>query len=106
MLPRLAVLGWALVGVVFLVALWGPILNLPEAVLDVSPFQHLPHLPGGDVVALPLVVLVVLAAALFAASAVGTAVRDIGLAPTRSNRGSAHARAQHVAHGRGIDSRL
>ena len=77
-LPRLSVLGWALVGVVFLVSLWGPILNLPEAVLDVSPFQHLPHLPGGDVVALPLVVLVVLAAALFAASAVGIRRRDIG----------------------------
>ena len=38
LLPRLSMLGWALVGVMFLVSLWGPILNLPEAVLDVSPF--------------------------------------------------------------------
>lgn len=77
-LPRLSVLGWAVAGLVVLVSLWGEVLNLPDAVLDVSPFQHVPHLPGGELVVLPLVVLLVLAAALFAGALAGIHRRDVG----------------------------
>lgn len=77
-LPRLSVLSWAVAGIVLIISLWGPILNLPESVLDVSPFQHVPHLPGGTLTTLPLVVLSILALALFAASAAGVRRRDIG----------------------------
>lgn len=77
-LPRWSVLSWAIAGFVLVVSMWGPILNLPDAVLDVSPFQHVPHLPGDTLTALPLVVLSVLAVALLAVSAVGVRRRDIG----------------------------
>jgi ABC-2 type transport system permease protein len=78
LLPRLSVLSWVVAGIVLVISLWGPILNLPDSVLDISPFQHVPHLPGGTLTAIPLVVLIILAVALFGASAVGIRRRDIG----------------------------
>ncbi|HEY7859750.1 MAG TPA: ABC transporter permease [Candidatus Nanopelagicales bacterium] len=78
LLPRLSVLSWVVAGIVLVISLWGPILNLPDSVLDISPFQHVPHLPGGTLTAIPLVVLSILAVALFGASAVGIRRRDIG----------------------------
>lgn len=77
-LPRLSVLSWAVAGIVLIISLWGPILNLPESVLDLSPFQHVPHLPGGTVTTLPLVVLSIVAIVLFVISAVGVRRRDVG----------------------------
>ncbi|QAY72289.1 polyketide antibiotic transporter [Agromyces protaetiae] len=47
-LPRATIpLGWALVGVAAILGLFGPILGLPEWVVDLSPFAHSP-VPAGD----------------------------------------------------------
>lgn len=53
-------------------------LRLSKRVLDLSPFAHVPKLPGGDVSTAPLVWLVLVAAALVAAGLLSFRRRDIG----------------------------
>ncbi len=78
LLPRLAPLSWAVLAVFALLTLFGEVLQLDRWLLDVSPFAHVPELPGGEVSTTPLVWLVVLAAALAAAGMVGLRRRDVG----------------------------
>jgi ABC-2 type transport system permease protein len=79
LLPRWSIgLGWAFVGICGLIGLFGPAVQLSQRVLDISPFTHVPKLPGGVVSATPLVWLCVAALALTAAGAVGIRRRDIG----------------------------
>jgi ABC-2 type transport system permease protein len=70
--------GWSALGVVVLILFLGAALKLSHWVLDVSPFQHLPKLPGGTVTAPPLIWLSALALALGAAGLAGLRRRDIG----------------------------
>jgi ABC-2 type transport system permease protein len=45
-LPRFAVaFGWGLFGVAVAIGLLGALLRLPAAVLDLSPFSHVPTVP-------------------------------------------------------------
>jgi ABC-2 type transport system permease protein len=64
LLPRYAAAAWAALVVCLLVGLVGPALRLSQWVLDISPFTHLPRLPGADVTATPLGWLVAVAAVL------------------------------------------
>lgn len=52
-------------------------LQLGQAFLDVSPFTHVPKVPGGDVSVVPLLWLGVVAVALIAAGMVGFRRRDV-----------------------------
>jgi ABC-2 type transport system permease protein len=70
--------GWGAVGIVALIALIGPSVQLYQGVLDISPFTHVPKLPGGAVSAMPVVWLCVVAVALAAAGVAGLRRRDIG----------------------------
>jgi ABC-2 type transport system permease protein len=54
--------GWALVGLMVLVGNFGDLLELPEWVVSLSPLSHPAELPVEDVQAMPLAVLLVLAA--------------------------------------------
>ncbi|MCP9970667.1 hypothetical protein LUX57_40395 [Actinomadura madurae] len=75
--PRFTGGAWAAVAVFAVVTLFGAGLNLDQWALDVSPFTHVPKLPGRSFTAAPVIWLVALAAAL---SAVGLAAfrrRDI-----------------------------
>ncbi|MEU1489448.1 ABC transporter permease [Streptomyces sp. NPDC005776] len=71
-LPRAAAAGWALVGLCLALGWIGPALDLPQPVMDVSPFTHLPRLPGaaamewGPVVLLTAVAVVLVAGGLAA----------------------------------------
>ena len=56
----------------------GPIFELPQWAMDLSPFTHMPKLPGGELTATPLVWLTLVAAALIAAGLTGFRRRDIG----------------------------
>jgi ABC-2 type transport system permease protein len=76
--PRLVAVGWvALAGFVVLGEL-GPLFGLSQWVLDISPFAHVPKLPGGAFSPAPLVTLTAIAALLGAAGLLGLRRRDIG----------------------------
>ncbi|MFJ5233782.1 ABC transporter permease [Kitasatospora sp. NPDC088391] len=78
LLPRLATAGWAGFAVFVLVAWLGPILQLPQWFLDLSPFTHLPHLPGGPFEAAPLLWTTALAALATAVGLTALRRRDFG----------------------------
>ena len=77
--PRACVAGgWTALGVVVMLLFLGATLRLPQPILDISPFTHVPKLPGGTVSAAPLVWLTVIAVALAAGGLAGLKRRDIG----------------------------
>jgi ABC-2 type transport system permease protein len=73
-----AAAGWTALGVCGFIGVFGPALNLPQTVLDISPFAHVPKLPGGAFTGVPLVWLSAVAIALALAGLVGLRRRDIG----------------------------
>ena len=76
--PRYVAVGWiALAGFVLLGEL-GPLLKLSHWIMDLSPFAHVPKLPGGAFSATPVVLLTLVAALLCAAGLAGVRRRDIG----------------------------
>jgi len=77
-LPRFVAFGgWAVLGTCVLIEEFGRPLQLAKRVLDLSPFAHVPNLPGADVSAAPLAWLVLIAAALMAAGFLGLRRRDV-----------------------------
>ncbi|MEU4562237.1 ABC transporter permease [Actinoplanes sp. NPDC023936] len=77
-LPRLASVAWAVIALCLLLLLAGPLLEFDQWVLDLSPFTHVPHLPGGAAGPLPLVMLTGIAAVLGVAGLVALRRRDVG----------------------------
>jgi ABC-2 type transport system permease protein len=76
--PRLVAAGWvALVGFVLLGEL-GPLFELDQWVMDVSPFTHVPKIPGAGLIVTPLVALTAVAALLIAVGLIGFRRRDVG----------------------------
>jgi len=79
LLPRSCVAGgWTALSLAALIVLLGPTLRFTQWVQDISPFTHVPKLPGGMVSAAPLAWLAVIALALTAAGLAGLRHRDIG----------------------------
>ena len=77
--PRAAVAGgWTAVSAVVLAVFFGPLLRFPQWLLDISPFTHVPKLPGATVQAAPLLWLTLAAALLGAAGLRAFRLRDIG----------------------------
>jgi ABC-2 type transport system permease protein len=77
LLPRWTVLAWVPLVIAVVFAMFGTVLDLPRAVLDVSPFEVTPDVPAADWDPLPLVVLVAVAGALVAAGVTGLRRRDV-----------------------------
>ncbi|TJZ42264.1 ABC transporter permease [Streptomyces piniterrae] len=77
-LPKAAAAAWAVVGACLAIGWIGPALKLPDWVLDLSPYGHLPKLPGSDVTAAPFLWLLALSALLLVAGLAGFRRRDIG----------------------------
>ncbi len=76
--PRLAGAGWmVLVGFLLLGEL-GPLLGLDQWLMNLSPYTHVPRLPGADWAAAPLVALAATAGVLTAIGLAAFARRDIG----------------------------
>ena len=47
--PRATIpVGWTVVGVAAILGVWGPILQAPDWVIDLSPFHHSPVPAGGE----------------------------------------------------------
>ncbi|MCZ4088561.1 ABC transporter permease, partial [Streptomyces sp. H34-S5] len=73
-----AVAAWAVAGTALALGWIGPALNLPQTVMDLSPFAHLPKLPGAEALAWgPLLTLTALAAALTGAGLAALRRRDM-----------------------------
>ncbi|MBW8486165.1 ABC transporter permease [Actinomadura parmotrematis] len=77
LLPRLAAAGWAALALFLVLTEGGPLLGLPQGVQDVSPFTHVPHLPGGQASAAPFGWLFAVAVVLLAAGLAGFRRRDL-----------------------------
>ncbi|RPE42046.1 ABC-2 type transport system permease protein [Streptomyces sp. Ag109_O5-1] len=75
--PRLAPAAWGVAVAVLLIGWVGPALNAPQLVLDLSPFGHLPKLPGGEMAWTPVLTLLALAAVLTASGLAGLRRRDV-----------------------------
>ncbi len=75
--PRAAAGGWGVLGACALLTVLGPLLGLPDWVLDLSPFQHVPQLPAAEFAAGPLLVLCAVAAVLTAAGMAAFRRRDL-----------------------------
>ncbi|MFJ8675524.1 ABC transporter permease [Streptomyces sp. NPDC093589] len=78
LLPKATAAVWALIGGVLAIGWLGPVLKFPEWAMDLSPYSHLPKLPGAEVTAAPFVWLLVLSAVFLAAGLAGLRRRDIG----------------------------
>jgi ABC-2 type transport system permease protein len=77
LVPRAAVAAWGFLGACFLLLYLGPLLSLPDWLLDLSPYEHVPLLPAADLTVGPLLALTAVAVALTAAGVVGLRRRDI-----------------------------
>lgn len=78
LLPRFATfVSWGTLGVFLLLGQFGELLQLEQWMLDVSPFTHIPSLPGGEVSAPSLIWLVSIAVVLTAAGLIGFHRRDM-----------------------------
>jgi ABC-2 type transport system permease protein len=77
LLPRWSLVAWAAPAVCLLLLLVGPTLQLSQWLMDVSPFTHVPHVPGGAVTATPLIALTVVAVVLASAGLGGLRRRNI-----------------------------
>jgi len=75
--PRAAGAAWAALAVCFVISYLGGLLELPQRVLDVSPFSHVPSVPSDELTAAPLVVLMGIAVAGAVAGLVGFRRRDL-----------------------------
>lgn len=75
---RWAVAGWGLIAGFFALGQLGELLDLPEPVVGLSPYTHVPTLPGGSFEVLPTAVLTAVAAAATMAALVLYRGRDVG----------------------------
>lgn len=78
LLPRATSAAWGVLAGCLLLGQVGPLLKLPQAVMDVSPFTHTPKLPGGGFDVLPVAALTAVAVAVAGAALLGFRRRDIG----------------------------
>ena len=76
--PRATPIAWAVLGVCFVIGMFGQLLDLAGWVQDASPFQHVPRYPADDVRLLPVAALLATAALLTVLGILGFQRRDIG----------------------------
>jgi ABC-2 type transport system permease protein len=77
LVPRWSLAAWALVAWVFVAAMFGILLDLPQWMLNLSPFQHVPALPAASMAWSPVVALTAVAVALIVAGLAALDRRDL-----------------------------
>jgi ABC-2 type transport system permease protein len=77
LLPRLAYLAWAALVAFLLVGEFGPLFELSQSVMNLSPYAHVPRLPGGEFSAAPLIWLALVAAVFLVLGTIGFRRRDV-----------------------------
>ncbi|MFG2831899.1 ABC transporter permease [Streptomyces sp. NPDC048434] len=78
LLPKATGAVWALVGGCLALGWIGPSLKFPRWAMNLSPYSHLPKLPGADATAAPFVWLLALSALFALVGLAGLRRRDIG----------------------------
>ncbi|AJT66059.1 hypothetical protein T261_4406 [Streptomyces lydicus] len=76
--PKASTAVWAVVGGCLAIGWLGPSLKFPQWAMDLSPFGHLPKLPGGEATAAPFLWLLGLSVLFLAAGLTGLRRRDMG----------------------------
>ncbi|HEY7050016.1 MAG TPA: ABC transporter permease [Jatrophihabitantaceae bacterium] len=76
--PRAAPAGWGVLGACLLLWLLGPSVHLAQWAMDISPFTHIPKLPGSAFSTTPLALLTAIAVLVAAAGLAALRRRDIG----------------------------
>ncbi|MGW1551011.1 ABC transporter permease [Streptomyces sp. NPDC002346] len=76
-LPKAAVASWGVVGICLALGWIGPAVNMPQPVMNLSPFSHLPKLPGTEMQWPPALWLTAGAAVLVAAGLGALRRRDV-----------------------------
>jgi ABC-2 type transport system permease protein len=77
-LPRAAIATWAVLAICFVFAYLGVLLDVPQWLMNLSPFEHVPSAPVETITSGPLLTLTVVAVALGALGLVGFRRRDVG----------------------------
>ena len=77
LVPRLAMLAWGALAAFLLLTELGAFLGLNQWAVDISPYTHIPKLPGGTVAAAPLLWLTAVAVLLAVAGLAGLRRRDL-----------------------------
>lgn len=77
-LPRATAAVWGVLAACAFAAVLGRTLQLPEWVMELSPFQHVPQLPGATLDLVPLLALVVVSLVLVGLGLAGLRRRDVG----------------------------
>jgi ABC-2 type transport system permease protein len=77
LVPRFAAVAWGALGVCVILGLVGAALQLDQWVMDLSPFTHVPRVPGAALTATPLVLLLAVALAVGGAGLAGLRRRGI-----------------------------
>jgi ABC-2 type transport system permease protein len=77
LLPRFTTATWGVLVALLIIGQFGTVLGLPAWVMDLSPYAHVPRIPGGQVQAAPLLALSAIAAVLIAVGVAAFARRDV-----------------------------
>ena len=77
LIPRLAALSWAALGIIVIIDLLGEFFDISQWILDISPFTQVPRLLVGDTLENSLILILVVAWALIIIGIVGYQRRDI-----------------------------
>ena len=78
LVPRWVGASWAILAACVVVGFLGAVLDLPDWLQDLSPFERVPQLPAARLTILPLVVITAIAAGLTLVGLGGLRRRDIG----------------------------
>ena len=77
-LPTYSVAAWAALGLFLVLTMFGPAVQASQVVMDVSPFTHVPKIPGAPFAATPLLWLTAIAVITVGAGMTAFRRRDIG----------------------------
>lgn len=76
--PRAAMVAWAVLAICFVFAYLGVLLDIPQWLLNLSPFDHVPGAPVETITAPPLLTIAAVAVALAGIGLLGWRRRDVG----------------------------
>jgi ABC-2 type transport system permease protein len=75
--PRWIGVAWGAWAVCLVLGMFGTLIDVPDAVRNLSPFEDVPSLPADSVRVLPVVIISAIAAALAAAGLTALRARDL-----------------------------